>query len=107
MSNKNFNQEDLELLRKIAKKSEASQRDLANELNLSLGKLNYCIKSLVQKGLVKINRLKENPSKIKYILTQEGLALRTKLTLDFMKKKMAEYDELKKELENENNKKGK
>ena len=64
MSNKNFNQEDLELLRKIAKKSEASQRDLANELNLSLGKLNYCIKSLVQKGLVKINRLKENPQKL-------------------------------------------
>jgi len=107
MSNKNFNQEDLELLRKIAKKSESSQRDLANELNLSLGKLNYCIKSLVKKGLVKINRLKENPYKIKYILTQEGIALRTKLTLDFMKKKMAEYDELKKELENENNNEGK
>ena len=52
MSNKNFSQEDLELLRKIAKKSKASQRDLANDLNLSLGKLNYCIKSLVKKGLV-------------------------------------------------------
>ena len=75
---------------------------MANDLNLSLGKLNYCIKSLVKKGLVKINRLKENPTKIKYILTQEGIALRTKLTLDFRKKKMAEYDELKIELENEN-----
>ena len=103
MSNNNFKQEDLELLRKIGKKAEASQRDLANDLNLSLGKLNYCMKSLMRKGFVKINRLKENPSKIKYILPR-GIALRTKLTIDFMKKKMAEYDELKRELETKENK---
>lgn len=103
MSNKNFSQQDFELLRKIANKSDSSQRELASELNLSLGKINYCMKSLIKKGFVKINRFKDNPSKIKYILTQQGIALRTKLTIDFMKKKMNEYDELKKELNLKNN----
>lgn len=95
------NQDNLNLLRKINKKKYSSQRMLAKDLNFSLGKLNYCLKSLKNKGLIKINNFKKNPKKINYIyvLTPKGLAEKTKLTISFMKRKMAEYDELKSEIE--------
>ena len=91
-----------QVLRKIHKKPESSQRELAGELGFSLGKLNYCLKELQLKGLIKINNFKKNPNKIGYIyvLTPKGIALKTKLTLNFMKKKMKEFDELKKEIDN-------
>ena len=94
-------QDHFDVLRKIQKKPKASQRELANDLGFSLGKLNYCIKSLQEKGLVKIENFKRNPNKTnyKYILTPKGIAEKTKLTINFMKRKMKEYDELKKELE--------
>ena len=77
-------------------------RDIAKELDLSLGKLNYCIKALKKKGLIKIENFKKNPNKINYlyILTPKGVAKKTKLTINFMTRKMKEFDELKKELEN-------
>ena len=89
-----------ELLRKIQKKPESSQRELAVELGFSLGKLNYCLKALQQKGLIKIKNFKNNTNKFNYlyILTPRGIAHKTNLTINFMKKKMKEYDELKKEL---------
>ena len=92
-----------EILRKIQKKPETSQRQLAGELGFSLGKLNYCLKALQQKGLIKIKNFKKNPKKLNYfyVLTPEGIATKTKLTINFMKKKMEEYDELKKEIETE------
>ena len=94
------NQDHFEVLRKIQKKPNATQRELAEELGFSLGKLNYCLKALQKKGLVKIENFKKNPNKINYfyILTPAGIAEKTKLTLNFMKRKMKEYDELKKEL---------
>ena len=94
-------QDDLEVLRKIQKKPTSSQRELAVELGFSLGKLNYCLKTLKNKGLIKINNFKKNPNKINYIyvLTPRGISEKTKLTINFMKRKMKEYDELKKELE--------
>ena len=94
------NQEKFNILRKIVKKPNSTQRELAQDLNLSLGKLNYCMKSLRDKGLVKIKNFKKNPRKINYfyILTPKGLAEKTKLTMNFMKRQMEEYDELKKEL---------
>ena len=94
-------QDHFDVLRKIQKKPKASQRELANDLGFSLGKLNYCIKSLQEKGLVKIENFKKNPNKTNYIyiLTPKGIAEKTKLTINFMKRKMKEYDELKKELE--------
>jgi len=63
--------------------------------------LNYCLKSLKQKGLVKINNFKKSKKKIKYVykLTPSGVSEKTKLTIKFMQRKMKEYDELKKELE--------
>ncbi len=97
----NDNPDHFELLRKINRKPESTQRELAQELGFSLGKLNYCLKELQKKGLIKIENFKKNPNKINYlyVLTPEGLAAKTKLTINFMKKKMREYDELKKEIE--------
>lgn len=95
-------QDHFEVLRKMNKNPEASQRQIAVELGFSLGKLNYCLKSLQKKGLVKLQNFQKKSNKIKYlryIITPKGIAERTKLTVDFMKRKIAEYDELKKELE--------
>jgi len=94
------NQDYLDILRKIKNRPESSQRELADELGFSLGKLNYCLQSLKSKGLVKIDNFRKNPNKINYIyvLTPKGINEKTRLTLRFMKRKMKEYDELKKEL---------
>ena len=94
------NNDEFNILRKILKKPQSTQRDLAKELGFSLGKLNYCLKSLKQKGLVKIGNFAKNPQKINYIylLTPKGITEKTNLTINFMKRKMAEYDELKEEL---------
>ena len=98
--------EHFEVLRKVEKNPKSTQRELAKELGLSLGKLNYCLKALKDKGLIKINNFKRNENKERYfyILTPKGLVEKTKLTLNFMKRKMQEYDELKKDLENEKRK---
>ena len=94
------NQDNLNILRKIQNKSDITQRDLANELGFSLGKLNYCLKALKNKGLIKIKNFEKNKSKMNYmyLLTPKGISANTKLTINFMKKKMSEYDELQKEL---------
>ena len=94
-------QDNFEVLRKIHKNPDASQRELAEELGFSLGKLNYCLVELKKKGLVKINNFSKNPNKLgyAYILTPKGISLKTKLTINFMKKKMKEYDDLKSEIE--------
>ena len=94
-------QDHFNVLRKINKNPESTQRELAQELGFSLGKLNYCIKALRAKGLIKIENFKKNPKKINYIyiLTPKGIAEKSKLTINFMKRKMKEYDELKSELE--------
>jgi EPS-associated MarR family transcriptional regulator len=94
-------QDHFEVLRKINKKPNITQRELAEELGFSLGKLNYCLKALKIKGLVKIENFTKNPNKINYIyvLTPKGISEKSKLTINFMKRKMKEYDELKRELE--------
>ena len=99
----NDNQDDLNILRKINNKSKSTQRELAEELGFSLGKLNYCLKALKTKGLIKMKNFEKNPNKINYIyvLTPKGIAEKTKLTLNFMKRKMKEYDELKGEIKNQ------
>jgi EPS-associated MarR family transcriptional regulator len=93
----------LNVLRKIQMKPNASQRILAKDLGFSLGKLNYCIKELHNKGYVKLQKFQNQENKIKYlqyVVTPKGIMERTKLTINFMKRKMREYDELKKELKN-------
>tara|TARA_A100001015_G_C14891459_1_gene672586 strand:+ start:281 stop:628 length:348 start_codon:yes stop_codon:yes gene_type:complete len=95
------NSDYFEVLRKIHKKPNSTQRDLANDLGFSLGKLNYCLKALRNKGHIKIKNFKKSSTKINYLykLTPSGIAQKTKLTINFMKKKLQEYDELKKEVE--------
>ena len=99
MNNKN-SEDYFKILRKIQKDPKYSQRKLAHELGFSLGKLNYCLKALQQKGFIKIKNFKKNPNKLNYfyVLTPKGILEKTKLTINFMKRKMKEYDELKDEL---------
>ena len=97
--NKNFENE-FNVLRFINKKPNTNQREIANKLGLSLGKLNYCLQQLKKKGYVKINNFKKNENKsgYLYLLTPRGIMEKTKITLAFMKRKMKEYDELKREI---------
>jgi|TARA_B100001964_G_C14248768_1_gene608815 EPS-associated MarR family transcriptional regulator len=90
-----------EILRKISKKPGTSQRKLSGELGFSLGKLNYCLRELQKKRLIKIRNFKKNKKKINYfyILTPKGISFKTMLTINFMKRKMKEYDELKSEMD--------
>ena len=94
---------ELEVMRVINNKPDITQRELANKLGHSLGKLNYCLRELKFKGFLKIDNFKKNPNKLNYlyVLTPKRIAAKTKLMLNFMNRKMKEYDELKKELENE------
>tara|TARA_B100001750_G_C15037539_1_gene364941 strand:+ start:202 stop:537 length:336 start_codon:yes stop_codon:yes gene_type:complete len=100
MNKKTNNQDHFNVMREIQKESKTSQRDLAGQLGFSLGKLNYCLKALQQKGFVKIKNFQKNTNKLNYIyiLTPKGIAEKTRLTVNFMTRKMKEYEELKKEL---------
>ena len=107
-SNKNSkNQDHLDVLRMIKNKPRASQRELALQLGFSLGKLNYCMKALKEKGLIKIKNFKKNKSKLNYlyVITPKGITEKTQMTIRFMKQKMKEYDELKFELKSQKGKK--
>ena len=96
----NNNQDHFDILRKLNRNSKISQRELAKDLGFSLGKLNYCLKALKEKGLIKIKNFSNNQNKINYIyiLTPKGISKKTELTINFMKRKLKEYDELKSEL---------
>jgi EPS-associated MarR family transcriptional regulator len=106
MNGLKYNEDHFDILRKISKKPKSSQRELAEGLGISLGKLNYCLKNLQSKGLIKIENFKKNPNKINYlyVLTPHGISSKTKMTLNFMKRKLKEYDELKLEMKNINKK---
>ncbi len=95
------NSDEFNLLRQIQKKPGKPQRKLAEDLGFSLGKLNYCMKALKGKGLIKINNFKKNNLKLKYfyVVTPKGSNEKTKMKIKFMKLKMKEYDELKSEYE--------
>ena len=77
-----------------------TQREFAKELGFSLGKLNYCLKALKEKGLIKIQNFKKNKNKLNYIyiLTPKGISKKAKMTINFMKLKMREYEELRSDL---------
>jgi EPS-associated MarR family transcriptional regulator len=91
------------VMRKIKSNPDFSQRDMAKDLGFSLGKLNYCLNALKDKGFIKIQNFKKNPNKLsyRYILTPKGLAKKTELTINFMKRKLKEYDELNSEIKDE------
>ncbi len=97
--------DEFETLRQIDLKSKNSQRAMAKNLGFSLGKLNYCINSLKEKGLIKLKNFRKSKNKLaySYILTPRGLTQKIKLTINYMNRKMQEYDELKAEYKKLNN----
>lgn len=78
-----------------------SQRDLARDLGVSLGGVNYCVNALIDQGSIKVENFRASDNKIRYayILTPEGLAEKGRLTARFLKRKMREYEALKAEIE--------
>ena len=94
-------QSKYQLLKSLEQDANLTQRQLSEELGISLGKVNYCLKSLIQRGFVKINNFKNSNHKLQYsyLLTPKGIEEKTKLTIEFLKVKTKEYEELKKEVE--------
>ena len=94
-------QSKYQLLKSLERDANLTQRQLSKELNISLGKINYCLQSLVQKGFVKINNFQNSKHKLQYsyLLTPTGIEEKTKLTIEFLKTKTQEYEALKKEVE--------
>ncbi len=89
------------ILKILADNPDVSQRELAEHMGVSLGKVNYCIKALKDKGLVKARNFQNNPDKRRYLymLTPKGVDEKTRVTARFLKRKMAEYELLEKEIE--------
>jgi len=89
------------VLRTLEARPETSQRELADSLGVSLGKANYCLKALMDKGLVKVRNFRNSKNKLAYayVLTPSGVAAKASLTGRFLKRKMAEYEVLQKEIE--------
>lgn len=89
------------LLKLIEQNPQMSQRELAKKLGVSLGKANYCLKALMDKGLVKATNFKNNPNKSGYIylLTPTGVKAKATAAIKFLKRKQVEYEQLKKEIE--------
>ena len=104
MNKKENNSDEFNLLRKIGTNPNSTQRDLASQLGFSLGKLNYILKAVKKKGLIKIKNFKNNPDKTYYIylLTPKGISHKSKMAFYFMKQKIKEYEELKKEIDKKN-----
>jgi len=96
--------EQFNILRVIGVNPKTTQRVLSSRLNMSLGKVNYCLKALNQKGLIKMVNFNKKNNKLEYInnylLTKKGIKYRLDLTYNFMKLKMTEYNELKNEIKN-------
>ena len=89
-----------QLLKQLEQNPELSQRQLASELGISLGKANYCLKSLIDKGWVKAANFRKNPNKLQYgyLLTPKGIDEKAKVTMRFLKTKQQEYETLQKEI---------
>lgn len=89
------------VMRLLEQQPHLTQREIANELGISLGGVNYCLRALVDKGFVKIQNFKGNRNKIgyAYLLTPQGIYEKSKLTADFLVRKMKEYEALKAEID--------
>ena len=89
------------LLKLLEQNPNLNQRELAEELGISLGKTNYCLKALIEKGWVKVGNFKRSKSKMDYayLLTPKGLEEKARVTLQFFRRKQKEYETLVEELE--------
>jgi EPS-associated MarR family transcriptional regulator len=89
------------LLKTLEENPGLSQRDLAKRLGISLGKVNFCLNALVEKGSLKINNFRNSNNKLAYayLLTPSGIEQKARMTVEFLKYKVQEYERLKKEIE--------
>lgn len=90
------------ILKMVESNPAISQRELANQLGVSLGKVNFCLKALIDKGLLKASNFRNNKNKLAYmyLLTPSGIEEKASITMRFLKIKMQEYEILKREIEN-------
>ncbi len=90
-----------EIIRLLDANPEMSQRDVARELGISLGKTNYCLRSLVEVGMIKVRNFKNNQNRTAYLylLTPRGIEEKANLTVQFLQRKMREYETLRLEIE--------
>ena len=90
----------LDLLRKIESNPQFTQRELSRDMGVSLGKVNYCLKKLTEKGLIKLSNFTHNQNKMgyAYLLTPSGIEEKSRLTFSFLKRKLIEYEVLKNEI---------
>jgi MarR family transcriptional regulator, temperature-dependent positive regulator of motility len=96
-----LNQEvHLKVLRHLESDPEITQRALAKQLGISLGKVNYCLKALIDKGLIKTGNFKNssNKSAYLYLLTPKGIEEKSRITIHFLKRKIGEYENLRREI---------
>jgi len=89
------------LLKTLEKNPGLSQRELAKQLGVSLGKVNYCLNKLIEKGSLKINNFRNSQNKMAYayLLTPQGIESKARMTVQFLKRKMQEYERLRAEIE--------
>lgn len=90
----------LALLRLLGENPRLAQRDLAQAMGVSIGKANYCLKALLEKGLIKVGNFRRSDNKLaySYLLTPDGFAAKAALTVRFLRRKTLEYEALKKEI---------
>lgn len=90
-----------EVLRRLHQSPDLSQRVLAKELGISLGSINFCFQALVEKGWIKMQNFSQSQHKLRYayLLTPAGIAEKSKLTAEFLKRKTVEYEALQREIE--------
>jgi len=90
-----------EVLRRLHQTSQVTQRALAKDLGVGLGTINFCFQALIEKGLVKMQNFSQSKKKLRYayLLTPAGVAEKSKLTAEFLRRKKAEYENLQEEIE--------
>ena len=90
-----------EVLRRLHQTPQVSQRALAKDLGVGLGTINFCFQALVEKGLVKMQNFSQSKNKLRYayLLTPAGVAEKSKLTSEFLRRKVAEYETLQAEID--------
>jgi EPS-associated MarR family transcriptional regulator len=91
---------EYKLIKEIEQNPSHTQRSLAQKLDISLGKANYMLAGLVQKGIIKAMKLKNNPDKIRwqYVLTPQGMKEKIRITRQYLNRRMNEYEEIQKEI---------
>ena len=92
---------EYKVIKELEENPSHTQRSLAQKMNVSLGKMNYVLSGLVEKGIIKAKKLKNNPDKIRwqYLLTPQGVKEKIKITSEYLKKRLHEFEQIQDEIE--------